>query len=158
MKARQETTKTFHIDYNSAQDGMRYKGDFTIKKLSIRDLSALGVRKAQLNGGMHFDPANPGRGVSEDTDDLNNTIAHLELSVASAPPWWDLEKVTDVGLLGAVFKEVFAFEQSFLARRFAKTKFGGNSEGSGSPNVQEANASGSAGAVVVEEVSSALEP
>jgi hypothetical protein len=158
MKARQELTKTFSVDYNSEQDGMRYKGQFTIQKLGIRALAALGVRKAQLNGGMHHDESNPGRGVDEQTDDFNNMIAHFELSVKEAPEWWDLDKITDVELLGIVFKEVLEFEQSFLSRKASRKKPGRDGEGSGKAGVQEADAGGTARQVVGEEVQAALEP
>lgn len=158
MKARQELTKTFSIDYNSEQDGIRYKGSFTIKKLSIRDLAALGVRKAQLNGGMHFTEATPGRGVDEQTDDFNNMIAHLEISIKDAPSWWNLDQITDVELLGIVFKEVIGFEQSFLARKSSRKKSGLDSQGSGASTVSEANTAGSPSKVVGEEVQASLEP
>jgi len=158
IKARQNLLHTFSIDYLSEQDGMRYTGKFTIKKLGIRDLAALGVRKAQLNGGMHFDENNPGRGVDQQTDDFNNMIAHLELSIKEKPDWWDLDSITDVELLGLVFKEVIEFEQSFLSRKANRALAGKHGEGSGSSGVQETNADGSPRAVVGEEVQAALEP
>ena len=158
MKARQDLTKTFSIDYMSEQDGMRYKGSFTIKKLSIRDIAALGVRKAQLNGGMHYDESNPGRGVDEQTDDFNNMIAHLELSIKDSPEWWNLDNVTDVDLMGHVFKEVIAFEQSFLSRKAGAAKSGGNGNRGGKTDASETNTAGSVKQVVGEEVQAALEP
>ncbi len=158
MKARQELTKTFSVDFDSAQDGMRYKGPFTIKKLGIRDLAALGVRKAQLNGGMYYNEATPGRGVDEQTDDFNNMLAHFELSIKDAPEWWDLAQITDVELLGIVFKEVIDFENSFLARKTSRKKSGRNGDGSGKADVQEADAAGGPRKVVGEEVQASLEP
>ncbi len=158
MKARQDLTKTFTIDYNSEQDGMRYKGTFTIKKLSIRDLAALGVRKAQLNGGMYYNDSTPGRGVDEQTDDFNNMIAHLELSIKDSPDWWNLDQITDVELLGFVFKEVMDFENTFLARKASRKIAGGNGNGSSQADLQEANTAGGPRSVVVEEVQTALEP
>lgn len=158
MKARQELTKTFTVDYHSEQDGMRYKGSFTIQKLGIRALAALGVRKAQLNGGMHYDEMNPGRGVDEQTDDFNNMIAHFELSIKESPEWWNLDQITDVELLGIVFKEVIDFEQSFLSRKTSRKKSGRDGEGSGQTNLQEADTGGTARQVVGEKVQTALEP
>lgn len=162
MKARQDMSKTFSVDYTSAQDGCRYTGNFTIKKLGIRDIAALGVRKAQLNGGMYHDPENPGRGVDESTDDFNNMIAHFELSIKDAPKWWNLDEITDVDLMGHVFKEVISFERSFLDRkRDSKSgteKSGANSEGNRAPGVQETNVGRGVGKVVGEEVQASLEP
>lgn len=157
-KARQDLMKTFTIDYASAQDQVRYIGKFTIKKLGIYDIGALGVRKSQLNGGMHHDEENPGRGVDANTDDFNNMIAHLELSIKEAPEWWNLSNITDVGLLGAVFKEVIDFEQTFLSRKADKQNAGINGNGSGSGAVPQTNSSGSVVQMVGEEVSPALEP
>lgn len=158
MKARQELTKTFHVDYNSEQDGMRYKGDFTIKKLGINGIAALGVRKAQRNGGMYYDEALPGRGIDSATDDLNNMLAHLELSITDAPKWWNLDEVTDTELLGVVFGEVVSFENSFLSRKSEGKKSGGNGAGSGKADVSEANTVGGPRAVVGEKVQDSLEP
>lgn len=156
--ARQNLTHTFSVDYNSEQDEMRYKGAFTIKKLGIRDLAALGVRKAQLNGGMYYNEATPGRGVDEQTDDFNNMLAHLELSIKDSPEWWNLDQITDVELLGIVFKEVIEFEQSFLGRKASRKKSGRDGEGSGKANVQEADSTGGPRKVVGEEVQASLEP
>ena len=158
MKARQDLTKTFSVDYNSEQDGMRYKGSFTIKKLAIADLAALGVRKSQLNGGMYYNENTPGRGVDEQTDDFNNMIAHFELSIKESPEWWDLRQITDVELLGIVFKEVIEFENSFLARKSARSKSGSNSNAGSAGNVSETNTSGGPRKVVGEEVQTSLEP
>jgi hypothetical protein len=158
VSARQTLTKTFTIDYVSEVEDHRYQGSFTIKKLSIRDIAALGVRKAQLNGGMYHDANNPGRGVDEQTDDFNNMIAHLELSVKSAPVWWDMDKINDVSLLGKVFKEVLDFENSFLRRAVERASNNGDGAGRSSGNVPEANTSGGARPVVGQEVQAALEP
>lgn len=158
VAARQKNTHTFSIDHNSEQDGMRYTGKFTIKKLAIRDLAALGVRKAQLNGGMYFSSDVPGRGVDESTDDFNNMIAHLELSIKEAPDWWNLDQISDLGLIGLVFKEVMDFEQSFLSRQTRRAQTGRDGEGNSTGSVSTSNSSGAARPVVDSEVSAALEP
>lgn len=158
LNARQALTKTFSIDYVSETDGRRYQGDFTIKKLTIRELAALGVRKSQLNGGMYFDEANPGRGVDEQTDDFNSMIAQLELSIKKHPAWWNLDDITDLNLITKVYKEVLAFESSFLRRDAERATTNRDGEGSGSGGVSQADASGSASPVVVQEVQAALEP
>ena len=48
-------TKTFHIDVTSKVDGRRYHGSFTTKKLTMGDLSRMGMLKAQMGGGFNFD-------------------------------------------------------------------------------------------------------
>lgn len=160
-KARQKTTHSWTVNFDSEVDDFKYIGTFTIKKLSVMDIAALGVRKAQLNGGMHFDPRNPGRGVDFETDDYNAMIAHLELSIVQAPEWWDLKTISDTGLITEVYKEVAKFETSFLERRRG-TATAGRPVGSGSEDsnraVSKTDAAGSVREVVGEEVLAALEP
>lgn len=161
-KARQKYTGTFHIDFYSEVDEVRYQGDFTVKKLNINQISAMGVRKAQLNGGMYFDPDRPGQGVDLITDEFNSIIAHLELSIIKAPKWWDFTSITDSEILSVVFEEVTKFESSFRNRgRNSSTEangsVGGEQEGS---KATEAGANGTGGdrTLVGEEILSALEP
>lgn len=158
MKAKTDNIKTFTINYVSAQDNTTYMGNFTIKKLSIRDLASLGVRKSQLNGGMYYDRERPGMGVDEQTDSFNNMIAHMEICVKSAPEWWNLDNITDVTLLGEVFKEVMALESSFLDRAANRATANGTSEAGSTGAVQASNAGSKPSQVVVQEVSASLEP
>lgn len=159
---RQKRHNPFTIDHDSTADDRRYKGKFVSKKLSIRDLAALGVRKAQLNGGMHHDRENPGHGVDEQTDEFNNMIAHLELSILEAPKWWILDEISDLELMSAVYREVIAFENKFLGRRRRVDSDGDDSDGSGSSGGEgdpsESDNAGSDPEVVDEEVYTALEP
>lgn len=158
VKSRQAETKTFYIDYLSPQDDVRYTGTFTTKRLSVRDRAQLGVRKAVLNGNMHYDPERPGFGVDAETSAVNNMIAHLELSITTAPDWWDLDSIADTNLLVVVFKEVLSFENSFLRRESNRAQSGQSSEASGQANTQETNVNRTVSAVVGKEVQSALEP
>ena len=159
-KVKQQLTKTFNIDYVSLIDDVRYQGAFTTKKRSIADISALGVRKAQLNGGLHNDPSTPGRGVDPDTDDLNSMIAHLDICLIQYPKWWNLNEIADVGLLRAVYEEVAEFETSFLNRTRASTDNGsvGSKQNNSSRTVQESDSRADVSSLVDPEISSALEP
>lgn len=158
IKARQDIVKTFGVDYVSPHDDERYAGNFTTRKLTVRDRAQLGVRKTQLNGGMHHDDAHPGQGIDDETDSFNNMIAHLELSIKDSPAWWNMDQISDVGLLVTVFKEVLDFEQSFLRRQADRAAAGSAGKVSGSTNPQEANTGGAVSAVVGKEVQSSLEP
>ncbi len=157
---RQKRHNPFAIDYHSDMDDRLYKGKFVSKKLSIRDLAALGVRKAQLNGGMHHDRENPGHGVDEQTDEFNNMVAHLELSILEAPKWWNLDDVTDIDLVARVYREVIAFENKFLGRpdRDDGDESDGGDEGGGEPDSSGSDDAGSPDEVVDEEVQPSLEP
>lgn len=155
VNARQKLLHNFSVDYKSDADDRRYVGDFTTKKLAIRDLAALGVRKAQLNGGYHHDSENPGKGVDEQTDEFNAMIAHLELALVKFPQWWNMDEITDVSLIGHIYKEVISFENKF---RGSGGVSGGESEGSGPAETPEADTDGSSGPVVDPEVQASLEP
>ncbi len=161
--ARQKITNTFNIDHVSDIDNKRYVGSFTTKKLSIKDTSSIGVRRTQLNGGMHHDAQNPGQGIDEQTDWFNYMVAVLEVSILQAPAWWDLNEVTDLDLFQKVFKEVISFENSFLRRAEPEqtssvTDVGGSGEGNSPQTQAKAIPAGGAGTVVVGQVPSALEP
>ena len=107
-----DLTKSFSIDYQSETDGRRYMGTFTCKKLTIRDLSRLGHRKAELCGGHSYNPET-GMGIDPGTAYLNEMIAHCEIALVSKPDWFDTDNLTDLELLTEVYKEVTAFEVNF---------------------------------------------
>lgn len=106
----------FQITHKSDIDDKTYQGTFSSRKLSVRDMTQLNVKKAQLNGGLYYDPDNPGVGIDSGTDNFNHMIAHLELAVVDRPDWWNLDEIGDMELIGKVYKEVAEFENSFLNR------------------------------------------
>lgn len=153
--------KTFSVKVISIIDDVEYSGSFVVKKLTLRDLAALGVRKAQLNGGMHFSEERAGQGVDYQTDELNGMIAHLELAVVDAPKWWKLDELVDTDILMAVYKEVLAFENSFHRRnKLAQSERADDAgRASGSPGAGAASVDDRDGrAVVQRDVLAALEP
>lgn len=159
--SRQKKQHTFNIDFYSDIDQVQYQGSFTTKKLSIADLGSIGVRKAQLNGGMYHDPDRPGHGVDFITDDFNGMIAHLEIALVATPKWWNLHSVSDADLLHMVFREVDQFENSFLNRRgqggASEGQMGLDSENSDRNNT-ESNGARVVKTLVGEEVQDSFEP
>lgn len=109
--------KTFNFEFK-ADDGETYTGQFTTKRLAIKDRAKVGVKKSQLMGGMHCvrdeEGVPTGQGVDEYTDSLNEMIAHLEVSLEQKPVWFNLEEIADVELVQAVYREVMDFEMSFF--------------------------------------------
>lgn len=162
VAARQQLLHTFTVDQVSEIDGQRYYGKFTTRKMSISDLAALGVRVTQLNGGFHHDPKKPGYGVDQGTHELNYMMAHLEIALVDYPEWWNPDTIVDIDLVGTVFEEVLAHENSFPRR--ARSAADGNSGSDGAEQgLSQGNDSGSptggtAREVVDEEVQAALEP
>ncbi len=153
-----KTSHTFHINYLSEVEEQRYEGVFTVRKLNVRDVGSLGVRKAQLNGGLHYDEDKPGYGVDAQTDNFNGVIAHLEIAVTSAPKWWKLDEIYDVALIYKVYKEVTSFENSF--RRSAGSQSDDKSssqDGSVTPE-KGTIGPGTPAEMVVYEVQASLEP
>jgi hypothetical protein len=128
--------KTFTINYQSELDGHVYEGQFTTKKMSIKDMGRLGVVKSQLNGGYYFNEDNPGVGIDETTDATNNMLAHFEICLLQKPSWWNLDEIYDLGILGAVYRKIVDFENSFF--RSARSKEEHRDDGSGSRDRQEA--------------------
>jgi hypothetical protein len=106
-------TKSFSIDFQSKMDRQRYMGTFTVKKLTIGDLSRLGARKAQLSAGYTVG-LEGGNNIDPGTAMLNEMIAHCEIALISKPDWFDPEKIVDPSLLNAVYEEVAGFEANFL--------------------------------------------
>jgi len=110
-------THSFPFRYMSEMENKVYEGSFTIKKMSVRDLAQIGVRKVQLNGGLHFDENNPGHGIERHINNMNGMMAHLEFAVIQAPTWFNLDEIIDPDLLQVLYEEVLKFENSFLPAR-----------------------------------------
>ena len=104
--------KQFFIKHTDEYSGQLLEGQFTTKKLSIREISAVSVRRTQLNGGYYFSKENPGRGIDEDTDWTNQMLAHLEYCLIQKPLWFNLVEIDDVDLLLKVYRECALFENS----------------------------------------------
>lgn len=139
-------------------DGKVYEGQFTCKKLSIRDYAQVNVRKIQLNGGYHHDPGHPGQGIDEDTDWTNQMIAQLEVSLVQQPIWFDLNKIYDLDLMLKVYKEVASFENEVSSpQRRAAISTGSSQTDSGAAG-EQSGAAGSVTAVGREQVQPSLDP
>ena len=108
-------TKTFHIDVTSKVDGRRYHGSFTTKKLTMGDLSRMGMLKAQMGGGFNFDPAT-GQGLDPATNLLNEMMVHCSVALVQKPDLFDPENMSDVEVLREVYEEVASFVANFHVR------------------------------------------
>lgn len=149
---------TFNVDVLT--DRRRYTGTFTTKKLSISDLAQIGVRKVQLNGGLHYDPDNPGKGIDFATDELNSMLAHMGLAVTAAPDWWNMDEITDLTVILEVYKEVISFENTFLGsgQSSGGKGSGGSGQADSTKTEESTNPAGGDQPVVVGQVQASLEP
>jgi hypothetical protein len=153
-------THTFTFDFYSEASERRYTGAFTTKKLSIKDMTLVGVRKVQLSGGMSFNPLQPGQGIDFATFQINGMIAHLEVALTETPKWFNLDELIDIEIMSKVFEEVIAFENNFPARGSNAGEGGRERRGEGSGEAQESGSDrpGNDPQVVAGEVQASLEP
>ncbi len=154
-------THTFTVRWTNPSSGNTEEGMFTTKKLSIADMSKMGVRSAQLSGGMHCvrdDNGVPtGMGIDEETEFTNKMLAHLEIALVQKPVWFNVSEIWDVGLLEEVYGEVAKFEASFKSTRRRAAGTGGVGQASGGGERPQPNAGNSPTQVVGQEVSASLD-
>lgn len=134
------------------------EGQFTSKKLSIKEMASVSVRKSQLNGGYYHDEENPGQGIDADTDWTHQMIAHLEHALIQAPVWFNMDDIWDVDLLIKVFGEVAKFENTFASPQPNAAVNSGGSQADSGGTSQESGAAGSVAAVGGNQVSDSLDP
>ena len=139
MYQKPKNQKTFVVKHKSEETGEVTEGQFTVKRLAIRDRSEIGRIKSQLSGGMYCvrdDEGNPtGQGLDEDTEYLNGMIAHLQVALIQKPEWFNLSEIADLGLVREVYERVWDFEGSFFRTGQEDEK----SEASNAGNVGKAN-------------------
>jgi hypothetical protein len=149
---------TWNFSHFSKVEQRQYDGQFSCKKLSVMELSRLGVRKTQLNGGFHFDENKPGAGVEEHIDDMNSMIAHLEIAIIQAPVWFNLDYVYDPELLQLIYREVAKFENSFFRRERSMPEFGQSGPDDRSREGSQSGSTGHIKAVGGGEVPPSMDP
>lgn len=152
------TTHTWNFHFKSEIDGRTYEGQFTSKKLSIMEISRLGVRKVQLNGGYYYDESRPGCGIEAHIDNMNSMLAHLELAVIQAPVWFNPEVLFDPSLIRAVYREVVKFENSFFRSQRSEPESGRGGPDDRSGESQESGSAGRVEEVGGGEVQPSLDP
>ena len=107
-----QLTKSFSINFHSKILKENFSGTFTTKKLTVGDLSKIGLIKAQLSGGYVYDEVQ-GRGVDPTTNLLNEMMAHCQVSIIQSPEWFDAGEISDLELLREIYEEVASFEADF---------------------------------------------
>lgn len=154
---------TFTIDYTS-DEGERFQGTFSTKRLSVTDRAKIGVRRSQLSGGMvcvRNEEGEPtGQGIDEDTDLMNQMFAHCEVSIVQKPLWWNLDEIVDMGLVREVYSKVVEFEMKFFRSADQTVPGdgpGGSSQEDGSAQPSQGGPGGSLKKVVGEEVQASLD-
>ena len=148
---------TFMVQHHT-EDGTMLEGQFTTKKMSIREFTAVTVRKVQLNGGYYYNEKTPGHGIDEGTDYTNHIMATLEFCLIQKPAWFDLNSVEDMDLLVKVYRICMDFENNVPSpQRGAAASVGGSPTGSGGTS-QQSGAAGSVAEVGRGQVPPSLDP
>lgn len=105
-----EKNYTFDFKYVDGR-GKEWSGKFKNHILSIKENQTCGLMQAQLQQGMAYESIDPL------TKELNYILAHLSVSLDKElrPDWAiDLQNLTDIRLLQALYAEVNNHEITFL--------------------------------------------
>lgn len=114
---------TFELDYTDTT-GKKWTGQFRNQILSILQRQQVGAMKARLAGGVPFTSLDPY------TTELNEMIAHLQISLRDKPKWAaELSELLDDGVAEAIYEEVASHEAMFHGRRARQKAGGANGEG-----------------------------
>lgn len=104
---KQERRYTFQLDWKDRR-GRVWKGEFVNEVPDIQTRQMIGVLRAKLSGGM------PQDALDITTSDINLMVSHLTYTLVTRPDWAkDLQALTDLSLLQAIFEEVMAHEAAF---------------------------------------------
>lgn len=99
----------FELDYMDSR-GRRWAGKFIAHVLTIRERAQVGLTRARLLGGV------PVGSVDDMTYQLLEMQAWLAVALNDSPAWAKkLSEFHDVGVLGAIYKEVLGYEDRFWA-------------------------------------------
>ncbi len=152
-------TKVVNVEILDEALGERFSGTFTVKRLTIRDNSTISARRVQLNGGMHV--GENGVGIDPETNGLNHMLATLEVAIVAAPKGFSVDELVSLPYMAAIYKEVDAFQDTFLRGRKSNENVGREDRQSQERSVQtptSAQGQGSSGEALATEVQYSLDP
>ena len=81
----------FQFECTGAITSRDYKGSFTVKVPSVREMSQIGLELSRINQGI------PLESLDVNTARLNNAIAFLTVTLTQAPDWFTSEDDVDYG-------------------------------------------------------------
>lgn len=105
-----EKVYTFEFKHTDGR-GKIWAGTFENHILSIKENQTAGLMQAQLQQGLPYESVDPL------TRELNYILSHLAVSLSKTvrPEWaTDLQALTDIRLLQALYSEVAKHEATFL--------------------------------------------
>jgi hypothetical protein len=107
-KGRMCEVYAFELDWEDHRK-RRWQGRFTNKILTIRERKLFGSLRARQAGGV------PLESLSPDTSSLIFMTCWMEISLQDPRPEWfrDIDSLSNINLIEAVFEEVAAHERTF---------------------------------------------
>lgn len=98
-------TKTIYIEIESIDERRSYTGEFTFKRLNLGEQSAMAREIALRNGNNSIAPQ---------AAFMNVMLVTCAFSVVKRPDWFnEPDRLFDLSIVAAIYKEVMAFEASF---------------------------------------------
>ena len=137
--ARLPMEKSFYIDFYSEMEGKQYRGNFSIRRPNLIDLTTIAAKKSEMVGGKYYDPDRPGCGIPLYAESLSEAISFLQVCLVDAPEWWDEGNITDQELLFKIYmeaKEIDPFRSSKKPERDRNRDTGSVSEASDNESEQ----------------------
>lgn len=111
--------KTVNLTWTNPDTGITYAGDFTMKRMTLLEISQMGADISRRTGGLNVD---------EITETIATMMAQLRFSLVAWPEWFSLDQLYHMDLLTLVFREVREFLDTFR-RSPAKAAPGSDSAG-----------------------------
>lgn len=123
-------SKTYTFEKEISMDGVRKKGTFTAKYLSVTGRLRIGTLRAKLLDGA------PSQSVDTLTDDIAYMIAYLTVALSKVPTWWSYDAIDEIADLKDLYLEVYNFNQSFRGQNDSSSNAGNSSNASGQETVE----------------------
>ncbi len=104
---RGQETLEFSIDWKHPRTGKRLKGKFKNRILTVQDRISVGNLRAMLASHTPFEA------LDLETRYLTEVQAHLTVSLAKKPPWFDATEMKDARIVYEVYGKVQDHERFF---------------------------------------------
>lgn len=123
-------SKTYSFEKEISMGGVRKKGTFVARYLSVTGRLRIGTLRAKLLDGA------PSQSVDTLTDDIAYMIAYLTVALSKVPSWWSYDEIDEISDLKDLYMEVYKFNQSFRGQNDIPSNAGDSSDTSSQETVE----------------------
>lgn len=123
-------SKTYSFEKEISMGGVRKKGTFVARYLSVTGRLRIGTLRAKLLDGA------PSQSVDTLTDDIAYMIAYLTVALSKVPSWWSYDEIDEISDLKDLYMEVYKFNQSFRGQNDIPSNAGDSSGTSSQETVE----------------------